>query len=159
MATRKQKKALAILAENGGKSVSAAMREAGYSDITAATPKKLTTSKAFQELMDEYLPDDLLMKVHKEGLQATKLSGTGGMRMKFEGGDMEEFGHSDLEVPDYAVRHKYLETGYKIKARLTPEEGGGSNTLIINITGETASRYGLIPQQSPRDDSGGPAQV
>mgnify|MGYP001568703013 CR=1 FL=1 len=30
---------------------------------------------------------------------------------------------------------------------------GGNRTLVINITGETANRYGIIPSQQPKDSS------
>lgn len=53
MATQKQKKAVDKLVENGG-NVSRAMKDAGYSDATAKTPQKLTESKGFMELLDEY---------------------------------------------------------------------------------------------------------
>ena len=96
MATLKQKKALDLLVGNGG-NVTKAMRDAGYSENTANTPQKLTESDGWQELLEEYLPDSLLMKVHKEGLEATRNGGEAG------------------EVPDYAVRHRYLDTGLKVK--------------------------------------------
>jgi hypothetical protein len=51
MATEKQKRAIKNVVENGG-TVSKAMREAGYSPNTAHTPKKLTESDAWRELMD-----------------------------------------------------------------------------------------------------------
>ena len=60
MPTVKQKRAVEAIAENGG-NVSKAMREVGYTDITAATPKKLTESKGYKELLDKYLPDDLIL--------------------------------------------------------------------------------------------------
>ena len=72
MATVKQKKALDILAGNGG-SVGAAMREAGYSAVTADTPKKLTESKAFKEIFGEYITDEDLAQKHKELLNASRL--------------------------------------------------------------------------------------
>jgi len=49
MATIKQKLALKKITENH-RSVSAAMREAGYSPNTACKPKNLTESKSWQEL-------------------------------------------------------------------------------------------------------------
>ena len=50
----------------------------------------------------EALPDELLARVHLEGLEATK------------GGESEE--------PDYAVRHKYLDSAYKVKGNYAPEK-------------------------------------
>ena len=61
MATNKQKKAVDKLVENGG-NVSKAMKDAGYSEATAKTPQKLTESKGFMELVEEYgLTDGLIV--------------------------------------------------------------------------------------------------
>lgn len=46
--------------------------------------------------IQESIPDDLLARVHLEGLDAKKTEGDG-------------------MLPDYAVRHKYLDTAYKLK--------------------------------------------
>ena len=60
--TQKQKAAIQKMAENGG-NVSKAMREVGYTDITAKTPKKLTESKGFKALCDKYgLTDSLIVE-------------------------------------------------------------------------------------------------
>ena len=93
MATEKQKKTFEKALENNG-NVSKAMRESGYSENYAKNPQDLKKSKGWQELVAEYLPDELLAKVHTEGLLATR-------------GEQAE--------PDYATRHKYLDSGYKIK--------------------------------------------
>lgn len=95
MPTIKQEKAVKALSENIGKPIGQAMRESGYSESTSKTPKRLTESDGWKELMDKNIPDKSLAKVHKEGLKANK-----------DG------------VPDHAIRHKYLETGYKIKGKL-----------------------------------------
>lgn len=68
MATDKQKEALDNLVKNGG-NVSRAMIDAGYSPNTAKTPKKLTDSKAYQELLDAYLPDDLLLRALADDIE------------------------------------------------------------------------------------------
>lgn len=70
----RQRKAAKILLENGGKSVRKAMKEAGYSDTMADNPQKLTNTKSWQELMDEYLPEDEIAKKHKELLNAAELT-------------------------------------------------------------------------------------
>lgn len=59
MATTRQRKAIVRMVDsslkNGGKpNVSKAMIEAGYSKATAKTPSKLTDSKGYEELLDEY---------------------------------------------------------------------------------------------------------
>lgn len=105
MATSKQQKALAKIVENGG-NVSKAMRDVGYSVNTAKTPQKLTESKAFIEYMEKAgVTDEKLTTVIKEGLDARKAV--------VMGKDSQE---SFVDVqPDYAVRHKYLETALRVK--------------------------------------------
>jgi len=72
MTTIKQKLVASKLVENGG-NVGKAMIDAGYSPATAKTPQKLTKSKGWQEIMDEMFPNELLLKKHKELLNAKKL--------------------------------------------------------------------------------------
>ena len=72
MATLKQRKALAIMVENGG-NVSRAMREAGYSPQTAVSPHKLTDSKGFREIADEVgLTDDFILRAFQEDIEVKK---------------------------------------------------------------------------------------
>lgn len=63
---------------------------------------------AFNDLMDEMgLTDVALLNVGAEGMMnANKIHGTG-----------DNF----VEIPDYAVRHKYWETILKLKKRLGPD--------------------------------------
>lgn len=113
--TTKQALASKKLVENGG-NVSKAMREAGYSKAMAKNPQKLTQSKAWQQLMEKYLPDATLLQVHQEGLQANKI-----ISARIIGMDATDQTDDFIEVPDHAVRHKFLETAYKLKHRLSPE--------------------------------------
>lgn len=53
MVTNLQKRAIERVAKNGG-NVSRAMVEVGYSPNTAKTPQKLTQSKGYKELLEEY---------------------------------------------------------------------------------------------------------
>lgn len=129
MATKKQKKAVAKMVENGGVA-SKAMIESGYSEATAKTPQKLTESKGFKELLEQYIPDDELVKIHKEGLHATKLNGVGGMKVGLKKGEFEDIGHADIETPDYPTRHKYLDTAYKIKGSYAPEKTVSFNANV-----------------------------
>ncbi len=73
MATLKQKKAIDILVENRGMPIGTAMIEAGYNAVSAKNPKNLTDSKAFKEILDEYLSEEELSKKHKELLNASRL--------------------------------------------------------------------------------------
>jgi len=72
MPTIKQKKAVEKIIENSG-NVSKAMREVGYSPITAINPSNLTNSKGFKELMEKNLPDNLLTKKHKALLNSKRI--------------------------------------------------------------------------------------
>ncbi len=99
------------------------MVKAGYSLTTSKRTNKLTRTKGWEEMIEKYISEEALLKVHKEGLQATKSSGVGGMTIGLKGsGEVESMGHSDMMVPDYAVRHKYLETGYKVRGRLKEKD-------------------------------------
>lgn len=135
MATIKQKKVLEKVLK--GSSISKAMREVGYSKTTASTTGKLTNSKGWQELIDKYISEEKLMKVHAEGLQAGKTI----YKNNVTSGEIEEVGFE----PDYAVRHKYLETGYKLRKRLNDKPQEGNKTLVLVVSGETANRYGVAP--------------
>ena len=100
MATEKQETALIKTVENGG-NITQAMRDAGYSEATINNPSNLTQSKGWQELIEEHLPDDLLARVTKEGLGAGRET-------------TNEEGRTVVH-PDFAVRHRYLETALKVK--------------------------------------------
>lgn len=58
---------------NGGKSISAAMRESGYSATTAQKTEKITATLGWKELMKKHLSDESLSKAHEELLHAKKL--------------------------------------------------------------------------------------
>lgn len=123
MASAKQLKAIDNLVENGG-NVSKAMRDAGYSEQTAKTPQKLTESKAFQELMSEAITDQKLIKVIDDGLNAN--------RVYTEDGEV-------IDVPDHAIRHKFLETALKVKGAFKTDTNG--NTFIFNKGDVVAKKY------------------
>lgn len=60
---------------NGGKSptFAQAMREAGYSENYARNPQKLKATKTWQELSQESMPDEEILKRHRELLSACKV--------------------------------------------------------------------------------------
>lgn len=127
------------VAENGG-NISKAMREVGYTPISAATPKKLTNSKGWQELMKKYFPDSKLASLHKKLLEKKEVI------VVSDGA--KEGSHIEWTGQPHTDALKALETAYKLKARYPTEGEGGSKTLIINITGETALRYGILPNNT-----------
>jgi len=88
-------------------SVSAAMREVGYSPATAKNPQQLTKSKTWKELLKEFLPDDELARVHREQLEAT---------------DVVFRGKKRIEVPDNRARLTAVDMGYKLKGKYAAEK-------------------------------------
>lgn len=101
MATLKQIRTVKEIMENRGISTGAAMIKAGYDPTTAKNPKNLTDSIGWQVLLERYLPDANLAKVHQEGLQATKI--------------ITSPTEPDSVAPDYQVRAVYLKEAYKLK--------------------------------------------
>ena len=117
MPTIKAKKAFKEITENHC-SVKSAMLKAGYAKSTASKPKNLTESKCWKELIEEYLPDNLLAKVHKEGLQAMK-----------------------GKKADHYARHKYLDTAYKLKGDYAPNKLEHSGEVTNRIDYGKAIEY------------------
>ena len=99
-----------------GSSVSRAMRKVGYAPTTSVQPEKVTKSDGWKQLMEKYLPDKELARVHKEGLRAV---------IKRQVTKKDEEGKQLTELvaeTDYGTRHRYLETAYKIKNRFSDAE-------------------------------------
>jgi len=106
MPTAKQKKAFDKTLENTG-NVTKAMREVGYSENTIHKPQNLTESDGWKELMDEHISEQKLAKVHNEGLEATKC---------------EKAIDGMVTIPDHVTRHKFMDTGYKIRGKIVKED-------------------------------------
>ncbi len=100
MATRKQAEAIKIISANIGISTAKAMQMAGYSKAMSRQPQVLTKSKGFAELAQEFLPEDKLLSVAQEGLNADKV-------IRYKGQEFTD--------PDYYARHLYLQTALKIR--------------------------------------------
>jgi hypothetical protein len=131
MATlRVEKLAKKVLHDNVG--VSKAMIAVGYAPSSARTPQRVTKTKGFQELMQKYLPDKHLQEKHREFLDAPRQIRT------YKKGDMVS---ETIETDPSAVRA--LDMAYKLKGRYSSEEV--NKTLIINISAESANRYGVTP--------------
>lgn len=71
------------MVENGG-NVSKAMRDAGYSPQTAKVPQKLTTSAGFAELLEAYLPDDMLLGALSEDIEVKKANRKAELELAFK---------------------------------------------------------------------------
>lgn len=78
------------------------------SSIATENLTKPLIQNAIKSIADR-IPDELLEKVHLEGLRASDIVS-----------DMQ--GNTLLEKPDYSVRHKYLDSAYKLKGSYAPEK-------------------------------------
>lgn len=81
--TLKQKRAVDNMVENGG-NVSKAMRDAGYSPATAKTPEKLTSSQAFADLLEAYLPDDMMLRALSDDIEKKEGNRTSELQLGFK---------------------------------------------------------------------------
>ena len=120
--TKQEKKFVEEVIETGNKtqSVIKAFPKTKSEKYASVKGQRLIGKDRIKNAMQKFadrIKDDKLFKVLDEGLNATKLSGTGGMVIGTKAsGEVSQVGHSNLEVPDYAVRHKYLETGLDLKS-------------------------------------------
>lgn len=139
MATIKQKKAIKAITENHG-NLYQGMIKAGYTHNTAKKPSNLTESKAWDELMDEYLSDEDLSEKHQQLLNATgiahqvyPLNVTDKQitdLLKEANCQVKRFMHSEFQThvwyfaPDNRARKDALDMAYKLKGRYTdsPEQ-------------------------------------
>lgn len=124
-ASIKTKLAFKKVVENGA-TVTQAMREVGYAEATVNNPQNLTKSDAWQELLEKHIPDSLLSQKLEEGLEANKQlaaqvifkkdapTSQSARELPTAGSTTNDF----IEVPDMAVRHKYLETAFKVKGKM-----------------------------------------
>lgn len=74
MATIRQKKAFGKILENKGKSVSGAMRDAGYPATTAKNPQQLTGSKAYREFFGKTFTPEYMRKHHDQLMNLKQLA-------------------------------------------------------------------------------------
>lgn len=129
MPTIRQKMAFKKLMENNGKSVSKAMKESGYG-TTSKNPHLLTESKGFKELLNEYLPEEDLMQVHKQLTLSQRVD-----HMVFP------LGPRDDEHPTLSGGKKKKEK--REQTELEPQPNGGS--LLRH--GEIAERTTLTDKE------------
>jgi hypothetical protein len=77
MATTKQKIAVKKMSENirngGSKTTGEILRASGYSDSVSKSPQRVTESKGWQELMEEYFPSEYLLKKHRKLLNKKEI--------------------------------------------------------------------------------------
>ncbi len=121
-----------------GEAPSRAMRKVGYSKGTSKNPKNLTNSKAWAELMEEFLPDSLVAETHQRLLKA---SGVDHMVFPLDATDEEiidllneancvvkRFMHSETQthvwyfVADNNARKSAIDMAYKLKGKYAAEK-------------------------------------
>ena len=95
-------------------------------NVAAVIANENLTKPKIQKAIDERLPDDLLDQVHLEGLKANRV-----ISANITYGDADEKTNDFIEVPDYATRHKYLDSAYKVKGSYAAEK---HTNLNINVT-------------------------
>ena len=95
-----QKKLANKILENNGKPMGTLMKEVGYGEGYAKNPQLLTKTKSWQELMDEFLPDELIARKHNELLNKTDKDG---------------------EIDANAVKSG-IDLAYKVKGKFAPEK-------------------------------------
>jgi len=120
MPTIRQKDTVKKLIENGGKSVSGAMRKAGFSDAYAKNPNKLIESKGWNELMEKYFPDKDIAKAVKGLIKAKTQVRILDRKGKFK---------NVRNVPDHLAVSKGVEFACKLKGKYAPEEHVITNKL------------------------------
>ena len=134
MPTENQKAVFLSVAEKVRKgvkvSISAEMRKAGYSECTSKHPNKLTESDGWKELLDKYCKDEDIAKTLQEGMKASKTVSA------ITGKDANAGTVDFIDVPDYSVRHKYLETAVKLKGKVPKENEGGNVNYHLHLEQE-----------------------
>lgn len=72
----KARKVMRLITDNPSMGIGSAMLQVGYAPLTAAQPHNLTKGKAWNELLDEYLPEGDLLDTHKALLRASHMERT-----------------------------------------------------------------------------------
>ena len=157
MATIKQKRAIQNIVENHG-NVSKGMREAGYSPATAKNPKNLTESNGWKKLLDEYVQDEDVVKIHK-GLLDAQIVKTYSFPKSYSDREIKEIIESvrhhkvrNIEtrkrdklcyysVPDYAIIIQAVKLVHKLKNRY-PTRGNRSEQKDV-VTNIQIINYGI----------------
>lgn len=138
------------------------MRAAGYSAATAQNPDKLTKSKGWKELLDQYLPEKKLLQSHKKLLAAKYLDHMVfplGMPddeiselIKSVGGTVRRFKHGDTatHVWFWADNTKAIkdavEMAYRIRGKL--KEGSAK---VTDPDGRTLYLINMEPEDPKQD--------
>jgi|GEM_PF-5656278 Terminase small subunit. len=126
--TPKEKRFVKEYLANGGNGMQAVLKVYDVKDLNSASTiaaenlRKLTITDHMEKI-EGLRPQDLLL-VLLEGLSAKKQVGAISGRGAGEG--TVDF----VDVEDYAVRHKYLETALKLGGHLRQQDGGNSVNFL-----------------------------
>ena len=110
-----------------------AMKELGYSANYART-SHITQTDSWQRLMAEQITDEMLLKAEKDGLEANRVISA------IKGIDANGGTTDFIEVPDHQTRHRFLETGLKMRGKIK-DKSDGDKIVIINLSPDYANRY------------------
>jgi phage terminase small subunit len=122
--TRKQKGFVkAIIQGKNGTEAALEVYETDKRNVAEVIASENLSKPIIIDAIEDALPDELLAKVHKEGLSASKQV----FKNNNETGEIENVG----EEPDFSVRHKYLDSAYKIKGKYAAEK-----SINVNVNAE-----------------------
>lgn len=143
------KKVFKRLVENGG-SLRQAIKQEGYSDAVADNPQKITKSKSWKQLLDQYLPEDKLLKLHDQQLNSWKLQSMLFQKQVDDESIFELMEQVNCVVkkvveiptgklvfyitPDNQSRNKALEMGLKLHKKLTDKVEIKDTTPYTGLT-------------------------
>lgn len=148
--TLKQKRTLDAILENPRISKRQAMLKGGYSQAMADHPQDLDGTEGWQYLLQKYLPDNKILNKVDEGLEANRVISAINTNKQANGATTDF-----IEVPDHAVRHKFIETALKLKNRLIPDalpEGSKTVNIMINNYGHNDPLQVLSTTAKPASD-------
>lgn len=105
----------------------------------------------YQDFLEEAgITDELLQKKMIEGLESTKPISALVLVNTEKGTSKTKADEGQIEVPDYAIRHKYLETVLKLKKRLVDKMEVDAN---VNVTFNLDEIIGLSNATTKTTDS------
>lgn len=143
--TIKQKKWIKAYMETGN-ATEAAMQVYDCSDRNSARAiggENLANLSIDKVMEAQGLTDEFLIEKLNEGLQATKVISANIVQIKSDDPTVKQKeAHSKtqdfVDVEDYAVRHKYLETALKLKNKFPDSKAN------VNVQGDLNVQYNIV---------------
>lgn len=131
--------------------LASAMKENGYSD-SYSDSGQLKKKKTWQQLMAEYLPDELLAETHNQLLKSKEIRQLN-FNYKLKDSEIEKIISDQgwtfigtkrfmttatvfFSAPNDMIRHKASELGYKIKGKMAPDELKIEDNRLQSMTTE-----------------------